>query len=75
MVMLQSNIKSTNSLLINDNGTLVEIKQPSIIELNIIYQAIIANKQVINTVFSNSFEMSKANGSFLENLERPEMYD
>lgn len=69
MTKMRQKIKFTNSFSINDNGTLVKIKQPSIIELNIIYQAIMANKQVINTVFRNSFEMPEAHGSFFKKLE------
>ena len=51
MLKLQRKIKSTDSFLVNDKGKLVTIKQPTIMELQIFNQAIIANKQIINTVF------------------------
>ena len=53
MVQLQRNSKFTNSFLINDSGKLVKIKQPTIIELSKLYQAIMTNKQTINTIFGN----------------------
>ena len=57
MTKLQRNIKSTNSFLINDGGELVRIKQPTAIELSMLYQAIMINKQVISAIFSSSFNM------------------
>ena len=57
MAKLQRNIKSTNSFLINDGGELVRIKQPTAIELSILYQAIMINKQMISTIFSGSFDI------------------
>ena len=57
MTKLQRNIKSTNSFLINDGGELVRIKQLTAIELSILYQAIMINKQVISAIFSSSFNM------------------
>jgi hypothetical protein len=69
MTKTQRKVKFTNSFLANDNGKLVTIKQPSIVELNIIYQAIMANKRIVDTIFMDPFKMSEAHGSFLENLE------
>jgi len=57
MTKLQRNIKSTNSFLINDGGELVRIKQLTAIELSMLYQAIMINKQVISAIFSSSFNM------------------
>jgi hypothetical protein len=57
MARLQRNIKSTNSFLINDGGELVRIKQLTAIELSMLYQAIMINKQVISAIFSSSFNM------------------
>jgi len=42
---------SANKLVVNDNGKLVTIKQPSIIEISIIFKAIMANKKVVSTIF------------------------
>jgi hypothetical protein len=53
MAKLYKKIKHTNSFLLNDGGKLVEIKQPTIMDLSIFYQAIMANKKVINTIFSD----------------------
>ena len=55
MPKLQKQTKPVNSFLINDNGKLVTIKQPTIADLQIFYQAIIANKQVVNKVFGLLF--------------------
>jgi len=58
MPRLKRKIKSKNSFIINDNGKLVTIKQPNIMDLAILYQAIMINKQMINTIFKNSFRKS-----------------
>ena len=42
---------SANKLVVNDNGKLVTIKHPSIIEISTIFKAIMANKKVVSTIF------------------------
>ncbi len=42
---------SANKLVVNDNGKLVTIKQPSIMEISTIFKAIMANKKVVSTIF------------------------
>jgi len=46
---------STNSFTIKDKGNLIRIKQPSIIELSILHKAIMANKQIIRSIFHKNF--------------------
>jgi hypothetical protein len=38
--------------LINNNGKQLFIKQPNIMELNVLYQAVMANMKMINTIFN-----------------------
>ena len=51
MARLHRKPRPASKFIVNDHGNLVTIKQPLIMELNTIYQAIIANKKVVNTVF------------------------
>ena len=51
MQKLQRKINNNNNSLINNKCKLVTIKQPTILELKILYQAIMRNKLEINNVF------------------------
>ena len=54
----QRTTKSTTSkdCLINNNGKPLFIKQPDIMELNVLYQAFMANKKMVDTIFNYTKE-------------------
>jgi len=54
----QTNCNSKNGILIHDNGKPLFIKQPNIMELAMLYQAIMTNIKMIRTVFRNSYKKS-----------------
>jgi len=55
MQKLQNKIKpTTNNFLIKINDKLVTIKQPNIMELKELYQAIMMNKKNVDAIFSGS---------------------
>ena len=41
-----------NGCLINNNGKPLFIKQPHLVELNILYQAMMTNMKTVTTIFS-----------------------
>ena len=48
----QNNLNDkANGIIINNLGKSIVIKQPTIKDVQILYQAIMANKKIINTVF------------------------
>lgn len=53
-----TNCNSKNGVLIHDNGKPLFIKQPNIMELAMLYQAIMTNIKMIRTVFRNSYKKS-----------------
>ena len=47
---------TSNGYLINNNGKPLFIKQPNIIELNVLYQAVMGNIKMVNTIFCGSIK-------------------
>jgi len=57
MPQLQRITRSTsNGCLINNNGKQLFIKQPNIMELNVLYQAVMGNIKMVNTIFCGSIK-------------------
>jgi len=53
-----TNCNSKNGVLIHDNRKPLFIKQPTIMELAMLYQVIMTNIKMIRTVFRNSYKKS-----------------
>ena len=47
-------ITNNKNFLINDHGRLIKIKQPTIMELKLLYLAIMENKRITKAVFNFS---------------------
>jgi hypothetical protein len=47
-------ISTSKGCLINNNGKQLFIKWPDIMELNVLYQAVISNIQMVSTIFNNN---------------------
>ena len=61
MPKLQRTTKSNKGVFIYSNGNSVFIKQPNIMELNVLYQAVMDNIKTVNTVFNSIKEKSQKN--------------
>jgi len=52
MPQLQKVTRSTsNGCLIHNNGKALFIKQPNVMELNLLYQAVMANIKMVDAIF------------------------
>ena len=56
MPKLQRTTDFKDGILINENGKALFIKQPNIMEIAMLYQAIMENIKMISTVFNSQHE-------------------